>query len=467
MWLGPAYYLSVFSLFLIIISIFALNFNFSLRYKFLSIKKNLNLFLYFFIILSAFLLNWLYLIFLISQELNIYFNTINIYAFPFVFIFIFITALSVIFCLSYNKNETALFLFYCLSILLIGFNLFLTNDLIFFFLIYEMLLIPSFFILYKFAKTRRAVEAAYLMFFWTQFGAIFLIFIFFYFFLITNSTNFDLILAFNFNSFESNLGIIFFLIGFGVKFPIWPFYGWLPKAHVEASTNFSIFLSGVLVKFAFFAFIKCYYLVNAEPTTLLIVPILVIGVLDSSFKLSYQIDLKKIVAYSTVIEMHWLCLSILSGLTPIFLAGFCMLVSHAFLSTNFFLLVDTINRRYKTRLVTEINSLGLLNTKLFILILINLLIFLGFPGSLFFIAEILFFTFLIDFSFEISIIFLIILYLIVPTLFFKSWWPITSGCSINLNKPLKNDLDSKELLLISTLTFVLFWLGFSWQLFLF
>jgi hypothetical protein len=109
----------------------------------------------------------------------------------------------------------------------------------------------------------------------------------------------------------------------------------------------------------------------------------------------------------------------------------------------------------------------LLNTKLFLLILINLLIFLGFPGSLFFIAEILFFTFLIDFSFEVSVLFMIVLYLIVPTLFFKSWWPVTSGCSINLNKQIKNDLDSKELILISTLTFMLFWLGFSWQLFLF
>ena len=128
---------------------------------------------------------------------------------------------------------------------------------ILFFFSYETLLIPSFFILYNFAKTRRCVEAAYLMFFWTQFGALWLIFGFMYMFFVCNSSLFSTINDFSFNVFEVNFIFICLLLGFGVKLPIWPFYGWLPKAHVEASTNFSIFLSGVLVKFAFFGFLKC------------------------------------------------------------------------------------------------------------------------------------------------------------------------------------------------------------------
>jgi NADH:ubiquinone oxidoreductase subunit 4 (subunit M) len=78
----------------------------------------------------------------------------------------------------------------------------------------------------------------------------------------------------------------------------------LPKAHVEASTNFSIFLSGVLVKFAFFGLIKCLFTIQLEPTFYFIYPFLTIGIVDASFKLFYQIDLKKLVAYSTVVEMH-------------------------------------------------------------------------------------------------------------------------------------------------------------------
>lgn len=92
-------------------------------------------------------------------------NTIDVYLYPFIYVFSLITVLSVVFCLSYNKDESFSFMFYCQVILFAGYLLFFTNSLIIFFFAYEMLLVPSFFILYKFAKTRRCVEAAYLMFF--------------------------------------------------------------------------------------------------------------------------------------------------------------------------------------------------------------------------------------------------------------------------------------------------------------
>jgi formate hydrogenlyase subunit 3/multisubunit Na+/H+ antiporter MnhD subunit len=98
-----------------------------------------------------------------TTSLNL--NLLLIYYFPFIYIFIIITTLSILFCLAYNVNEIISFMFYCVIILLSGYILFFTDSLILFFLAYEFLLIPSFFILYNFAKTRRCVEAAYLMFF--------------------------------------------------------------------------------------------------------------------------------------------------------------------------------------------------------------------------------------------------------------------------------------------------------------
>ena len=92
-------------------------------------------------------------------------SLIEVYYYPFIYVFLIITVLSIIFCLSYNKDELMSFMFYCQLILLAGYALFFTDSIILFFLAYEMLLVPSFFILYKFAKTRRCVEAAYLMFF--------------------------------------------------------------------------------------------------------------------------------------------------------------------------------------------------------------------------------------------------------------------------------------------------------------
>lgn len=115
------------------------------------------------------LLNTNVLIFLIDSKLftlqTLSFNLLNVYLYPFIYVFLLVTALSIIFCLSYNKDELITFMVYCQTILLAGYLLFFTDSLIIFFFAYEMLLIPSFFILYKFAKTRRCIEAAYLMFF--------------------------------------------------------------------------------------------------------------------------------------------------------------------------------------------------------------------------------------------------------------------------------------------------------------
>lgn len=147
-------------------------------------------------------------------------NLIEVYFFPFIYVFLLVTVLSIVFCLTYNIDELASFMFYCLSILVAGYILFFTDSLILFFFAYEMLLIPSFFILYKFAKTRRCVEAAYLMFFWTQFGALFLILALLYLFFTCNSSQFSLISYFYFSPFEVNFLFVCVLCGFGVKLPI-------------------------------------------------------------------------------------------------------------------------------------------------------------------------------------------------------------------------------------------------------
>ena len=400
-----------------------------------------------------------------NNALNL--NLISVYYFPFIYIFIVITTLSVLFCLAYNTNEVASFMFYCTIILMSGYLLFFTDSIILFFFAYEMLLVPSFFILYNFAKTRRCVEAAYLMFFWTQFGALFLIFSFLYLFFICGTSSFNAISEFYFSSFELNFLFFCWIVGFGVKLPIWPFYGWLPKAHVEASTNFSIFLSGVLVKFAFFGLLKCLITINLEPTFYFIYPFLTIGIVDAVFKLFYQIDLKKLVAYSTVVEMHWLTICVISGQSALMLASFCMLISHALLSTNSFLLVDAIGRRFKTRLITEINGINFLCPKLFLVGLLNCLVFLGFPGSIMFVSEILFFSFFFDLFPLLCLFLIVLLYLIGPTFFFRSWMNVLFGSSIQLLKTLPADLSSKEFIVFNGLIILMFWLGVTWQAFVF
>lgn len=176
----------------------------------------------------------------------------------------------------------------------------------------------------------------------------------------------------------------------------------------------------MLVKFAFFGLLKCLISVHLEPTFYGVYPFLTIGIIDAVFKLFYQIDLKKLVAYSTVIEMHWLTICIVSGQSALMLASFSMLISHALLSTNSFFLVDAVNRRFKTRLITEINGLNFLCPKLFLVSLVNTLVFLGFPGSIMFVSEILFFSFFFDLFPSLCLLLIVFLYLIGPTFFFRS-----------------------------------------------
>ena len=394
-------------------------------------------------------------------------NLLDVYLYPFIYVFLLVTVLSIVYCLAYNKDELVTFMFYCKVILVAGYFLFFTDSLIIFFFAYEMLLVPSFFILYKFAKTRRAIEAAYLMFFWTQFGALFLIFGFLYLFFIVGSSNFLNVSNYFFSNFEVNFLFLCFLTGFGVKLPIWPFYGWLPKAHVEASTNFSIFLSGVLVKFAFFGLLKCLLTIALEPSFIYIYPFLVLGIIDAVFKLFYQIDLKKLVAYSTVVEMHWLTICVISGQSNLMLASFAMLISHALISTNSFLLVDAIARRFKTRLITEISGLNYICPKLFLLVLLNILVFLGFPGSIFFISEVLFFSFFLDLFPTCALFLLFFLYFVGPTFFFRSWMNMMFGFSKKLTLKLPADVSKREFILFSSIPILMYWLGVAWQSFIF
>lgn len=89
---------------------------------------------------------------------------VSVYTYPFTYVFLLITTLSILFCLTYNSDELASFTLYCTFILMAGYLMFCTQSVLLFFIAYELLLLPSFFILYKFAKSRRSVEAAYLMF---------------------------------------------------------------------------------------------------------------------------------------------------------------------------------------------------------------------------------------------------------------------------------------------------------------
>jgi len=90
---------------------------------------------------------------------------------------------------------------------------------------------------------------------------------------------------------------------------MWPFHFWLTKTHVEAPTYFSIYLSGFLVKTAILGFIIFIDYVSYQVLLFFII-ISFVGVFDATLKFSHQIDLKKLVAYTTIQEMNMILLII-------------------------------------------------------------------------------------------------------------------------------------------------------------
>lgn len=343
------------------------------------------------------------------------------------YVFILITFISFIFTVIFFNYYLYHYILFITTIYLSTYILLFTNNLIIFFISYEFLLFPAFYILYTFAKTYRCVEAAYIMLFWTQFGAIILITIIVFILLKYNIYYFNKLFNMQLTISEKNLLFILIFISFGVKMPVWPFHVWLPKAHVEAPTNFSIFLSGVLVKIAFFAFLKFVFYSLMIVSYWFIFVWLILGIFDVSMRLFYQIDLKKIIAYTTVIEMHWLLLVLLQSTTLSYVSSILMLFSHAVLSSLFFLLTDSISRRFNTRYITELNSLWLLSPNLTTIILITNILFLGFPCTSLFWSEFFLFMYLLQLNPILYGILLIILFFSIPVILFRIWIQIMYG----------------------------------------
>jgi formate hydrogenlyase subunit 3/multisubunit Na+/H+ antiporter MnhD subunit len=172
----------------------------------------------------------------------------------------------------------------------------LTNSLWLMFVSFEFLLLSALYMLLLTSKSERSRDAALEMFAWTLVGSAGLL------------TGLGLVGSqFLDTSGAARWGFLTglcFLIGFGVKVPLWPATSWLLKAHVEASVEFSILLSGYIVKIGVLGLYRALLMAEAPTLNLLAGALAVIGLFDAGSRLPAQRDLKRIVALTTVVEMN-------------------------------------------------------------------------------------------------------------------------------------------------------------------
>ena len=187
------------------------------------------------------------------------------------------------------------------------------------------------------------------------------------------------------------------LIGFGIKIPLFPFHTWLPDAHTEASTPVSVLLAGVLLKLGTYGLLR--FCLGLFPEAWQIASPWLAGwaavsVLYGSLAAIAQTDMKRMVAYSSVGHMGYVLLAAAAA-TPLGLMGaLFQMVSHGLISAVLFLVVGVVYERTGTR---DLNILrGLLNPQRGLplsgtLMIIGVMASAGIPGMAGFISEFLIF----------------------------------------------------------------------------
>jgi len=355
------------------------------------------------------------------------------------------------------------FIFVCNFLVFVILMFVIVNDLILLFLFYECMMIPSFLFVYFISPYRRGVQASLYFLIWTQLGSLLVLSAITYIVYTIGGSSFTSLRNFVFTNDE--VWYLYFLIffGFGFKVPIWPLQYWLTKTHVEAPAGFSIFLSGFLVKTAIYGFYKITNELGAEIDTSFFSIFVIMGVVDASFKMWSQLDLKKLVAYGTVQEMNIIYLAFLWGDAGAFIGGVLFCVTHAFLSSLMFYLVDCIQRRYSTRIVSEISGILHTTPNLGISILLMQILYSGLPGTLKFLSEFYIFSGLLCSAPLSTILILYSANFFGLIGFSKCWFNVVFGLTLKNQNKLPVDLTYKEffIIFICIISMVLFGFGFN------
>lgn len=355
------------------------------------------------------------------------------------------------------------FIFICNFLILVILMFTIVNDLLLLFLFYECMMIPSFLFVYFVSPYKRGIQASLYFLIWTQLGSLLVLTSISYIVYSTGGSSFNSMREFVFTNDEIWFLYLLIFLGFGFKVPIWPFQYWLTKTHVEAPAGFSIFLSGFLVKTAIYGFWKITNEFGSEIDTSFFSVFVIMGVVDASMKMWGQLDLKKLVAYGTVQEMNIIYLAFLWGDAGAFIGGVLFCITHAFLSPLMFYLVDCIQRRYSTRIVSEISGILHTTPNLGICILIMQVLYSGLPGTIKFLSEFYIFSGLVCTA-PLSTIFILYAANFLGLIgFSKCWYNVVFGLTLKNQDKIPVDLTYKEIFVIFICILSMFFFGFGFS----
>jgi len=361
-----------------------------------------------------------------------------------------------------NKLEIELyqsFLFLTLFLLIIVFS---SLDILFFYIVFEIIIIPFFILIGISSYRKRRIHASYLFLFYTLIGSFLMLISIFSLYSYCGSTNIEVLLNNNYSFYRESLLWFSFFISFAIKIPMFPFHIWLPEAHVEAPTEGSVLLAGVLLKLGGYGFLR--FLLPLFPNTTyyfspFVILICCLGIFYTSFVTLKQIDIKRIIAYSSIAHMNVCVLGIFS-FNSLGLAGSIhLMIAHGVVSGALFFLIGMLYNRYHTKLIKYygglIYSMPIFSFFLFFFIISNI----SFPLTSNFIGEFLILISLF-FSFNYYILFFVCFAIFTCTIY--SMWLFNKIIFMYPRiEYIKNynDLSFLEISLLVILFFFVCWLG--------
>jgi NADH-quinone oxidoreductase subunit M len=243
---------------------------------------------------------------------------------------------------------------------------FVALDLFVFFVFFEIVLVPMYFLIGGWGYDNR-VYAALKFFLYTMAGSAFMfVGILATAFLYRSATGhftFDLVEIAQSQAIGTTAArwlFVAFAIAFAVKVPVFPLHTWLPDAHTQAPTAGSVILAGVLLKLGTYGFLRFGLYLFPEPSHYF-APVLltlgVIGILYGAICAAMQRDLKRLVAYSSVAHLGFIILGTFALTTESISGGVLQMVNHGVSTGALFLLVGWIYERRHTRQISELKGL--------------------------------------------------------------------------------------------------------------
>jgi NADH-quinone oxidoreductase subunit M len=279
-------------------------------------------------------------------------------------------------------------------------GVFLALDMFLFYVFFEVMLIPMYFIIGIWGGTNR-LYAAIKFFIYTMTGSLLmLVAIVVMVWKVQTATG---LLSFSYDHLLEHASAVggaapwlfaAFALAFAIKVPIFPFHTWLPDAHVEAPTAGSVLLAGVMLKIGTYGFLRFavpfFPQVALSPfVSRLMVVLAVIGVIYGALVALVQPDIKKLVAYSSVSHLGFVMLGIWGGTLQSVQGALMVMISHGFSTGALFLLIGMLYERRHTRLIEDYGGIARVVPVFSLILTVVALSSIGLPGLNGFVGEFL------------------------------------------------------------------------------